>query len=270
MSAMPNEIASRGLATSLPGPGPRRRSARERRRTARGIPAEPRQHHAGQERRAQEQEHRLDDLHPGGRDHPAEQHVEQHDAADDQDRRAIRQTEQEVDEPAGADHLRDQVEADHGQGAAGGGDAHRPLAQAIGQDVGEGEAAEVAQRLGDEERDDRPADQPADRVDQAVEARHRHQPGDAEEAGRAHVVAGQGEAVLGRAEIAAGREVLAGRAGPARRPVGDAEGDRDEQEEEADRAGARAAERRRASGRRGRGAAAGHDRPPRRRRTAPS
>jgi hypothetical protein len=59
--------------------------------------------------------HRLDDLHPGGRDHPAEQHVEQHDAADDQHRRPIRQTEQEVDEPAGADHLRDQVEADHGQ-----------------------------------------------------------------------------------------------------------------------------------------------------------
>ena len=79
-----------------------------------------------------------------------------------------------------------------------------------GDDVGERVAAEVAQRLGDQEHHDRPADQQADRVDQAVEARQRHQAGDAEEARGAHVVAGQREAVLQRRDAAAGRVELIG------------------------------------------------------------
>ena len=101
-----------------------------------------------------------------------------------------------MDEVAGADHLRDQIERDDGERADRGGDAHRALAQAVRDDVGERVLAEVAQRLGDQERDHRPADEQADRVDQAVEARRRDQARDAEEARGAHVVAGEREAVL--------------------------------------------------------------------------
>ena len=72
------------------------------------------------------------------------------------------------------------------------------LPQPERDDVGERVLAEVAQRLGDQEQHDRPADQEADRVDQPVEARERDQAGDAEEAGGAHVVAGQRQAVLER------------------------------------------------------------------------
>ena len=39
----------------------------------------------GEQRHAEEQQDRLDDLHPGGRDHPAEQHVRQHHRADADD-----------------------------------------------------------------------------------------------------------------------------------------------------------------------------------------
>ena len=157
---------------ACPARARRRRTARAPRRTARaGSSRTPR----ARARRASVAPSRsrpgLDDLDPGRRDHPAEQDVEQHHAADERDRRAVRQAEQQVDQAARADHLRDQVERDDRERADRGGDPHRALAQAIRDDVGERVLAEVAQRLGDQERDHRPADEPADRVDQAVEAR---------------------------------------------------------------------------------------------------
>ena len=77
-------------------------------------------------------------------------------------------------------------------------------AQAVGDDVGEGVAAEVAQRLGDQEQDHREADQEADGVDHPVIARRVDEAGDAEERGGRSVVAGEGEAVLDAAQAAAG------------------------------------------------------------------
>ena len=134
---------------------------------------------------AAQQQHRLDDLHPGRRDHPAEEHVGDHRHADDHDRRS----------------------RSGGRTSAGSGCPRRPSARSGRRsrsracrcaaamrtgvcrrrqrdDVGERVLAEVAQRLGDQEQHHRPADEPAGRVDQAVEARGRDQPGDAEEATR--------------------------------------------------------------------------------------
>ena len=104
----------------------------------------------------------------GGGRHAAEQHVDHHQRADDDDRHPVVETEQQLDELPRAHHLRDQVERHHHQRADRGEAADRPLLEAIARDVGEGELAEVAQPLGHQERDDRPADQEADRVDQAV------------------------------------------------------------------------------------------------------
>ena len=101
-------------------------------------------------------------------------------------------------------------------------------------DVGEGELAEIAQLLGDQERDDRPADQPAHRVDQAVIAGSVNQARNAQERGRRHVVAGDREAVLETGDAAAGRVEIRGRRGLLRRPVCDAERKRDKGDEHAD------------------------------------
>ncbi|MEZ5292644.1 MAG: hypothetical protein R2745_16300 [Vicinamibacterales bacterium] len=83
-----------------------------------------------QQHRARHEEHGLDDLHPGRREHPAEEHVGQHHAADDDDGQLVRHAEEQADEVAGAHHLRDEVEGDDGQAAEGRRDADGRLAQA--------------------------------------------------------------------------------------------------------------------------------------------
>ena len=176
---------------------------------------------------------RLDDLHPGRRDHAAEQHVEQHHDADDDHGRLVRNAEHQRDEVAGADHLRDRVEEQRQDAADRRGDPDRRLLQPERDDIGKGELAEVAQRLGDEEHQRRPADQPPGGVDHPVVAAQRDQAGDAEERRGAHVVAGQRQAVLQRADAAAGRVEIGRRPRPARRPVGDRQRQRDDQQEEA-------------------------------------
>ena len=199
------------------------------------VEAELGQHQQRHQRRAAEQQRRLDDLHPGGGDHAAEGDVDDHQHADDDDRPEIGQAEQQLDQLPGADHLRDQVEGDRDQRAGRRHRADRRRLQAIGGDVGEGEAAEVAQRLGHQEHDDRPADKEADRVDQAVVAGGEDQRGNAEERGRRHVVAGDREAVLEAGDAAAGGVEVLGRAGALRRPIGDAERQQDEGGEDDDR-----------------------------------
>src|SRR4029450_1513892 len=75
-------------------------------------------------------------------------------------------------------------------------------------------------------------DQPAHRVQEAVVAEQRDQPGDAEETGRRHVVAGDGDAVLPAGDAAPGRVEVGRGLGLARGPEGDAEGDDDEDHEQ--------------------------------------
>ena len=138
--------------------------------------AEGEQH---QYRAAAEQQTGLDDLHPGGGDHAAEGDVNHHQDTNADDCDVVIQPEQQLDQLAGTDHLDDQVEADHGQRAEGGKGADAVLVEAVGGDVGEGEFAEIAQPLGNQEQDDRPADEEADGVDEAVETLGVNQRGEA-------------------------------------------------------------------------------------------
>ena len=84
--------------------------------------------------------------------------------------------EQQRDERAGADHLREQVEDRHDDGRGGGGGAHRALPHPVGQLVGHRVAAGVAQQLGDQQQRDQPGDQEADGVEEAVVAVERDRP----------------------------------------------------------------------------------------------
>ncbi|MNZ43226.1 hypothetical protein D3C78_608270 [compost metagenome] len=199
-----------------------------------GAEAEVPEHHEGHEAGAREQQDRLDDLHPGGRQHAAEGHVADHQHAHQQHRVQVAHAEQQLDQLAGADHLRHQVHQRHGQGAEGRGDADRALRQAVGDHVGEGVLAEVAQAFGDQEQDDRPAGEYAEGIQQAVVAAHEHHRRDAEEGCCGHHVAGDRQAVLEAGESAAGGVEVARRAGAQGGPAGDAEGEQDEQQEHAD------------------------------------
>jgi hypothetical protein len=80
------------------------------------------------------------------------------------------QTEERLDELAGANHLGDEVEGDDHKGANRGENADLGLVKAEGGHVRERELPKVPQPLRDQEEHDRPADQKADGVDQAVEA----------------------------------------------------------------------------------------------------
>ena len=189
------------------------------------------QHH---QRAAAEQQAGLDDLHPGGGDHAAESDVDHHQHADDDHRHPVLHAEQQLDELARAHHLRDQIEHHHGQRADGRHGADPPLIQPVGGDVGEGEFAQVAQPFCHDEHDERPPDVEADAVNVAIKTLEIGHAGEAEQGGRRHVVAGDGQAVLRPGDAAAGGIVVAGRLGALGRPIGDAQGHHHEDEEHHD------------------------------------
>ncbi len=215
-----------------------------------------RQRHRGS---AEQQQAGLDDLHRGGGLHAAEGHVDDHQHADDRHRVAVGKAEQQLDERAGADHLGDEVEGHDRERADRRQDADGGLVEPEGGDVGEGELAEVAQPLRDEEQHDRPADEEADRVDQPVEARREDQRRDAQEGRRRHVVARDGQRVLARRYRAAGGVEVRGRFGLPCRPVGDAERQQHEEQEDDDGGPVGGALRRLAEVRAGRGSGGGRE-----------
>ena len=193
---------------------------------------------SGDDGGAGDEQQRLDDLHPGGALHPADEHVGDHDAADERDDEVLRRlaldAEEQRDQATGTGHLGQQVEERHGDHRDRGGDAHRALPEAVGQHVGHREAAGVAHQLGDEQERDEPGDEEADRVQEAVVALQGDGAGDAEEARGREVVAGDGDAVLAAGEGAGGGVVLLGGLLAGRDPDDDGEGDDDERGEDRD------------------------------------
>jgi hypothetical protein len=181
-----------------------------------------------------EQHAGLDDLYPGRRDHAAEGDINHHQQAYGEDGDVVVEAEEQLDQLARADHLRQQVEADHGQRRDRGHGPHLALVEAVGGDVGEGELAEVAQAFGHQEQDDRPAGEEGQHVDVAIVALGVHHRRQAEERRRRHVVAGDRQAVLEAGNAAAGGIEVGGRLGPAGRPVGDPHGQSHEDQEHDD------------------------------------
>jgi hypothetical protein len=111
--------------------------------------------------RASREQHRLDDLHPRGREHPPEEDVGHHHDPHDHDRRLVGDAEEELDQGPGAHHLGDQVEGNDRERPEGRRDPDRHLAEPVGDDVRERVAPEVPERLRDQEHHDRPPDEEA-------------------------------------------------------------------------------------------------------------
>ncbi len=72
-------------------------------------------HHKGHKAGAEQQQYRFDDLHPGGRQHAAEQHVHHHQYANQHHGNVVVQAKQQLNQLTRADHLRDQIQRDHHQ-----------------------------------------------------------------------------------------------------------------------------------------------------------
>ncbi|MGY4422297.1 hypothetical protein ACVWY2_004746 [Bradyrhizobium sp. JR6.1] len=190
---------------------------------------------SGHERRTRKQQHGLDDLHPGCCFHSPEGHVDHHQTADQDDRDPVVETEQQLDQLAGSDHLGDQIERNGDQRAARRQDADVGLSKSERRDVGEGELAEIAQLLGNQEGHDRPAHEPAHRIDQAIITGGVDEARDAEEGGRRHIVTGDRQPVLETGDSTTSRVEVRSRCGPFCGPIGDDERQHDEAYEHADR-----------------------------------
>ena len=108
----------------------------------------------------------------------------------------MRASEQQRDERARADHLRDHVKGADRDRAQRGHGAHRPRIQSVGEHVRHRVFAGVAQRFGDDEQHGEIRDQPADRKHEAVVAEERDQARDPEKGSGAHVIARHRDAVL--------------------------------------------------------------------------
>ena len=211
------------------GAGPRDGVA-EHRGEAEAVQGEdPHRHDPG----ARDEQDGLDDLHPGGAAHAADQHVGDHHGADDGDDDGLPglagDVEQQGDEAACAGHLGEQVEERHGQGGRGGRGADRALAHLERQHVAHRVLAGVPQELGDQQQRHQPRDEEADGVEETVVAVDRDRAGDAEERRGREVVAGDRDAVL-RAGEAAARGVEVGR--PAGGALADADHDRERDDHE--------------------------------------
>ena len=191
---------------------------------------EQRQHGAGGH-----QQRRLDDLHPRGGEHAAEDHVGEHEDADADHGRGEAHAGQRLDQRARADHLRDEVDQDDRQRAGRGDDPRGALAQAEGQHVGERVLARVAHALGEEQQHRDERDDRGHQADEGVDAEQEDQAGEAEEGRGGHVVARDRPAVLEAGDAAAGGVEVGCAARALGGPVGDAEGDGEDDAEDGER-----------------------------------
>ncbi|MNZ72854.1 hypothetical protein D3C78_912450 [compost metagenome] len=165
-------------------------------------------HHKGHKTCAEQQQNGLDDLHPCGGKHAAEQDVHHHQHPHQHHGDVIVQAEKQLNQFAGPDHLRNQVQRDDHQRSACRQGTDRSLFQAIRCHVGEGVAPKITQTFGDQEQNNRPAHQEAERVNQPVVARGINQSRNPQERRGGHKVARNRQPVLEAGNIAARRVVI--------------------------------------------------------------
>ena len=158
-------------------------------RGALGQPAEVQQQQAGGQRDRERLEPVLERLHVGDAAHPAERHVERHDAADRHHADPVGRVDDLPERQAGALELGHEVEAADQQHDRGRQRPQRRRAQPRLGEVGDRVGAEAAQRRGDEQQQREVAGGEPQRQPERARAELHLQPGDAEERGRRQVLA---------------------------------------------------------------------------------
>ena len=185
------------------------------------VEVELREHRDGDGDARDHQHHGLDDLHPGRREHAAEDDVDDHEDAADQHRDREADPRQRLDHGARADQLRDEVDARDQQRVDRRRDPDRPGLQAERQHVGDRELAGVAHPLGEQVEHGQEAQARAEADDPAVEAVQVHQARVAQEGRGAQVVARRRDAVGAAGDAPAGGVELGRAVGPLGGPARD-------------------------------------------------
>jgi len=198
-----------------------------------GLNIEPAIENQDDKDRAEDDQQRaLDELHPCGRDHPRGHHDDDDDHADHDHAPFIAQAEERADECAGTDHLGDQVKSADDERGDCGGQLDAAGVKAAVEGIGEGEAAQALDRLGDDEQRDDPAGEVADRVEETIVAVPGDHPADTQEAGGREIVAGEGDAVDEPVDLAVGGEKSPGGARFAAQPEAQGKHGADEERED--------------------------------------
>ena len=123
------------------------------------------QHQNAQQDRSAHQKHGFDDLNPGGRQHSAKDHIDNHQYADADDRGVKTDAgvlQQQSDQRARSDHLGDHVEDADSDRAERSHRPHGPSAKSISQHVGHRVFPGIPQRFGDNQEHRQVRDQPSD------------------------------------------------------------------------------------------------------------
>ncbi len=186
------------------------------------------QNHESHKTRTRQQQHRFNHLYPSGRQHSAEQHIRHHQNADNGHCRQIIHAEQQLNQLARADNLRNQVQHHHQNRTGSGQEADRRLLQTVGHHVGKGKFAQIPQPFSHQEQHQRPTDQKAGGINQAVIPAREDHGGNPEERRRRHKVARNRQTVLKPRNSAAGRVKILGRFVFLCRPLGDKQRGADE------------------------------------------
>ena len=178
---------------------------------------EVRHHQNAQQERPRHQQDRLDDLHPRGRQHPAEHHVHDHQKPHPGHRLVVRNlsAQQQFDQRARAHHLRDHIKRADRQRAQRRHRPHRTRLQPVRQHVRHRILAGVAQRFRDHQQHRQVCHQPAHREHEAVISLERDDARNPQERRRTHIIARHRDPVLPALDLTARRKV---RARPSRSP----------------------------------------------------
>ena len=130
------------------------------------VEAVKRQHPDRHDESSGDEEPRLDDLHPGGALHPADEHIDDHENTDHTNHYGLADlvidAEQQGDQTTGPGHLGEQVEEADRKGRRRRCEAYWPLLQPERQHVGHREFSRVAHEFCHEQQRDKPRDEESD------------------------------------------------------------------------------------------------------------
>ena len=147
----------------------------------------------------------------------------------------MRKAEERLDEDAGPDHLRYQVEDADGQRADAGGKLDAARLKLGVQCVCKRELSKTLHGLGDDKQRDNPARQVPDRVQEAIVTVKGDHPTNAKERRGGEIVAGEGDPVHEPRDLAVSREISLRRFGFVAEKEADPKRDSDKQEEDRNR-----------------------------------
>ncbi len=150
-----------------------RRYVRSRPEKSRDIKMEVAQYQDAQHYGTRHEENGFNDLYPSGSQHAAEDHVNNHQHAHADHRRAVTDAgslQQERDQRARSHHLGNHVKGADDQRADRGHRRNRPASMAVGQNVGHRVFPRITQRFGDHQQHGHKGDQAPDRKQEAIEA----------------------------------------------------------------------------------------------------